>query len=331
MDRIQKGELPMPEYYYQRLVRMRLSWIMLYEQVGNVSYVHRHFGISRKTFYKWYKRYLSSGRDSASLRDMSRRPKHSPTRTDDHTTGIIKKLRKKTGFGADRINFYLNKDYSLEVPPPTIHAILKREGMIVKSRKRKKKPKLYTLPNPGDNAQVDIKLIGGYSPKRLVQYSAMDDNTRIKFTQLYPERANHNSVKFLEHIVQKFPFQIRQITTDNDSVFTNAYTGEPKTHPLKEVRLHPFTLKCHQLGINHKLNPPGQPQKNGKVERSHRSDDEEFWRFKEIIDITRLAKERKEYDELFNNHRPHMGLGGLTPLQKLQSHAIYESVTYVHS
>ena len=79
----------MPEYYYQRLVRMRLSWIMLYEQVGNASYVHRHFGISRKTFYKWYKRYLSSGRDSASLRDMSRRPKHSPRRTDDHTTGII--------------------------------------------------------------------------------------------------------------------------------------------------------------------------------------------------------------------------------------------------
>lgn len=321
----------MPKYHYQRLVRMRLSWILLYEQGRNVSYVHRHFGISRKTFYKWYKRYQSCGRDCASLLDMSRRPKHSPRRTDDHTTGIIKKLRKKTKFGADRINFYLKKDYCLEVPRSTIYAILKREGMIAKPRKHKKKPKLYTLPNPGDNVQVDIKLIGGYSPRRLVQYSAIDDNTRIKFTQLYPERANHNSIKFLEYIVHRFPFSIRKITTDNDSVFTNAYTGEPKTHPLKEVRLHPFTLKCQEFGTDHKLNPPGQPQKNGKVERSHRSDDEEFWRFQETLDIQRLVKERRQYDELFNNHRPHMGLEGLTPLQKLQSHDIYRSVTYVYS
>jgi len=274
---------------------------------------------------------MESGEDSSSLLDRSRRPKHSPRRTDKQTTDIIKKLRKKTRFGADRISFYLKKDYSLEVPCSTIYAILKREGMIVKRKGRRKKPKLYSLPNPGDNVQVDIKLIGGYSPRRLVQYSAIDDNTRIKFTQLYPERANHNSIKFLEHIVRKFPFQIRKITTDNDSVFTNAYTGEPKTHPLKEVRLHPFTHKCQEFGIRHKLNPPGQPQKNGKVERSHRSDDEEFWRFQETLDIHHLVKERKEYDELFNNHRPHMGLGGLTPLQKLQSHDIYESVTYVYS
>lgn len=321
----------MPEYEYQRQVRMRLSWILYHEQGNNVTHTCRHFGISRRIFYKWYKRYQSSNRDSASLLDRSRKPKHSPRRTNKHTTNIIKKLRKKTRFGADRLSFYLKKDYSLEVPRSTIYAILKREGMIAKGKRRKKKPKLYNLPNPGDNVQIDIKLIGGYSPKRLVQYSAIDDNTRIKFTELYDQRTNHNSVRFLKHIVSRFPFQIRKVTTDNDSVFTNVYTGEPKTHPLEVVRLHPFTLKCQEFGIKHKLNPPGQPQKNGKVERSHRSDEEEFWCFQETLDIQRLIKKRRQYDELFNNHRPHMGLDGLTPLQKLQSHVIYQSVTYVYS
>ena len=321
----------MPGYEIKRLVRIRLSWILYHQQGNSVTLTCRHFGISRKTFYKWYKRYQRSGNDPASLMDRSRRPNRSPRRTNEHLTNTIVDLRKKTKFGADRLMFYLKREYCLEMRRSTIYAILKRKGLISKRNARKKKSKLYNLPNPGDNVQVDIKLIGGYLPGRLAQYSAMDDNTRIKFTKLYTERANHNSVDFLEYIVRKFPFQIKRITTDNDSVFTNRYTGETKTHPLSPVRLHPFTLKCQELGITHKLNPPGQPQKNGKVERSHRSDDEEFWNFQKDFDIHRLSEKRKHYDELFNNHRPHMGLGGLTPLQKLQSHFKFKSVTYVYS
>ena len=321
----------MPKYEEQRLVRLRLSWILYHEQGNSVVHTCQHFGISRKTFYKWYKRYQTSGRNAASLMDRSRRPKYSPRKTDKRVADIIANLRKRTRFGADRLAFYLRMKYSLQVPRATIYAVLKRKCLIAKRKVRKKKSTLYSLPNPGDNVQVDIKLIGGYLPGRLVQYSAMDDNSRIKFTKLYTERANHNSVDFVEYIVRKFPFQIKQITTDNDSVFTNRYTGETKTHPLSPARLHTFTLKCRELGITHKLNPPGQPQKNGKVERSHRSDDEEFWNFQESFDLHRLSEKRKHYDELFNNHRPHMGLGGLTPLQKLQSHFKFKSVTYVYS
>lgn len=159
---------------------------------------------------------------------------------------------------------------------------------------------------------------------------------RIKFTKLYTERANHNSVDFLEYIVSKFPFKIKQISTDNDSVLTNRYTGESKTGYLKEPKIHPFTLRCMEKGIYHKLNPPANPKKNGKVERSHRTDEEEFWRLLPIsllltYDLGKVAKLRKKYDNLYNNHRPHMGINGLTPLQKLRSFDMYKSVTYVYS
>lgn len=321
----------MPTYYLQRLIRMRLGWMLLYEQLKNASLVSRHFGISTKTFYKWRKRYLASNKNPEALADRSKRPKTSPSATKEQIIRLIKRMRKKTNFGPDRIRFYLLKDYGISIPRSTIYAILKRKGLIKKYKKRKKKPLRYNLPHPGDNVQLDIKVIGGYSTKRLMQYSAQDDATRIKFTQIYPERTNHYSVSFLDYIVTRFPFRIKKISTDNDSVFTNAYTGEPKTHPLKTPRLHPFSLRCKELKIKHKLNRPARPQQNGKVERSHRTDDEEFYRLHRSYDLEYLIKERKKYDELFNNHRPHMGLGGLTPLQKLRTYGKYRGVTYVYS
>lgn len=321
----------MPKYYLQRLIRMRLAWMLMYEDLGNARLVSRHFGISNKTFYKWRRRYLASKRDPDSLMDISRRPKRSPNITKERIVKLIKRMRKKTKFGPDRIRFYLIRDYSINIPRSTIYAILRREGLIKKQRRLKKHFLMYNLPNPGDNIQMDIKIVGGYSTKRCVQYSAIDDATRIKFTRIYPERANYYSVAFLEYITGKFPFKIRRISTDNDSVFTNSYTGEPKTHPLKTPKTHPFSLKCNELKIKHKLNRPACPQQNGKVERSHRTDSEEFYRLHKRFDLEYLIKERKRYDELFNNHRPHMGLKGLTPLQKLQSYDKYKSVTYVRS
>ncbi|OHB87811.1 MAG: hypothetical protein A3C38_04465 [Planctomycetes bacterium RIFCSPHIGHO2_02_FULL_50_42] len=90
-------------------------------------------------------------------------------------------------------------------------------------------------------------------------------------------------------------------------------------------------MACKQRGIIHRLNRPSCPQQNGKVERSHRTDGEEFYRLQRTKDLDYLIKERKKYDEFFNNCRPHMALEGLTPIEKLQSFSKYKSVTYVYS
>ena len=321
----------MPKYYYDQLIRKRLAWMLMYKKINNVSKVCLYFGISRKCFYKWLKRYEDSGGDpAASLIDRSKRPRRSPMLTHEYIQSIIIRLRKTTSFGPDRIRLFLLKDYNISLPRSTIYAILKRNGLIEKPKKMRRKPKCYQMPSPG-YLQVDIKLLGGYRPGSFVQYSAQDDSTRIKFTKLYQERSTSNSLDFLQYIFRRFPFKIRHIRTDNDSVFTNAYTGEPKTHSLRQPRTHPFTLSCKGLGIKHKLNRPSCPEQNGKVERSHRTDGEEFYRLQKIRNLDHLVKERKKYDEFFNNKRPHMGLQGCTPLQKLQTFPYYKTVTYVYS
>lgn len=320
----------MPKYYYLQLIRKRLAWILMYEKIHSVSKVCRYFGISRKCFYKWLGRYRASNNDPNSLLDLSRRPKSSPRLTPEDLQGLVVKLRRQTAFGPDRIRLFLLKDHGLSLPRATIYAILKRRGLIQKAKKRHKKPRLYQMPSPG-YLQVDIKLLGGYRPGSFVQYSAQDDATRIKFTKLYQERSTSNSLDFLDYILRGFPFKIKLIRTDNDSVFTNAYTGEPRTHPLKTPRLHPFSLACKRHGIVHRLNRPSCPEQNGKVERSHRTDEEEFYRLQKSLELDFLVKERKKYDEFFNNHRPHMALEGRTPLDKLQSFPKYKSVTYVYS
>ena len=250
--------------------------------------------------------------------------------TPKHIQTIVVNLRRTTSFGPDRIRLFLLKDHNISLPRATIYAILKRKGLIKKAKKIRRKPKCYQMPYPG-YLQVDIKLLGGYRPGRFVQYTAQDDATRLRFIQLCQERSISNSLDFLNYILKRSPFKIKLIRTDNDSVFTNAYTGEPRTHPLKMPRLHPFSIACNSNGIIHKLNRPACPQQNGKVERSHRTDGEEFYRLQKTHDFNLIIKERKKYDEFFNNQRPHMGLQGRTPLQKLQSFSQYKSVTYVYS
>lgn len=321
----------MPKYYYDQLIRKRLAWMLMYKKINNVSKVCLYFGISRKCFYKWLKRYEDAGGDPArSLIDRSKRPRRSPMLTHEYIQSIIIRLRKTTSFGPDRIRLFLLKDYNISLPRSTIYAILKRNGLIEKPKKMRRKPKCYQMPSPG-YLQVDIKLLGGYRPGSFVQYSAQDDSTRIKFTKLYQERSTSNSLDFLQYIFRRFPFKIRHIRTDNDAVFTNTYTGEPKTHPLRQPKAHSFTLLCKGLGIKHKLNRPSCPEQNGKVERSHRTDGEEFYRLQKTRNLDHLVKERKKYDEFFNNQRPHMGLQGCTPLQKLQTFPNYKCVTYVYS
>ncbi|MCM8824319.1 MAG: helix-turn-helix domain-containing protein [Candidatus Omnitrophica bacterium] len=173
---------------------MRLAWMLMYEQIKNASFLTRHFGISKKTFYKWRKRYLTANKNPDTLIDRSKKPNCSPLLTKKEITQIIKKLRKKTCFGEDRLRLFLLKDYNLDIPRSTIYYILKRERLIKKNKRHKKKPLIYNLSYSGNNIQVDIKIIGSYSTRRIIQYSAQDDATRIKFTRLYPERANYYSV-----------------------------------------------------------------------------------------------------------------------------------------
>ena len=105
----------------------RLAWMMCYKETRNVQAVCRKFGISRKTFYKWLKRYQTENGDSKALTDRSRRPHHFPRATPEESIRILKEAREETGYGQRRLRAYLEKRYQISLSERTIWKILKRE------------------------------------------------------------------------------------------------------------------------------------------------------------------------------------------------------------
>lgn len=104
----------------------RLAWMICYEETGSVQEVCRRFGISRKTFYKWLKRYRQSGGDTKSLVDQSRRPHHFPSATPESSIQLLKKLKEQTGFGQRRLKAILQEKHNIKISERTIWKILKR-------------------------------------------------------------------------------------------------------------------------------------------------------------------------------------------------------------
>ena len=105
----------------------RLAWMMAYRETGNAQAVCNRFGISRKTFYKWLKRYQASNGDSTSLSDHSRRPHHFPRATRPEHVDLLRRVRQETGFGQRRLRAYLVEKYSVSLSERTIWKLLKRD------------------------------------------------------------------------------------------------------------------------------------------------------------------------------------------------------------
>ncbi len=110
----------------------RIEWMKEYEEKGNVPSICRKYSISRKTFYKWLKRYKKSSSAPESLNDRSRRPHHSPRATPPAIVQRLRELREKTGFGQKRLKLYLSIWYDIELSESAIWKLLKKSGVDMK-------------------------------------------------------------------------------------------------------------------------------------------------------------------------------------------------------
>jgi len=104
----------------------RLAWMQFYARSRNVQEVCIRFAISKKTFYKWLKRYKASNGDSTSLVDRSRRPHRFPRSTPDSVVSLLRRAKAETGYGQRRLRTYLAEYHNISISERTIWKILKR-------------------------------------------------------------------------------------------------------------------------------------------------------------------------------------------------------------
>jgi len=200
----------------------------------------------------------------------------------------------------------------------TIGKIIKAEGLVRKYRIRKLQYK-YIKPTmtPGELVEIDIKYVPGrIGGKRYYQYTAIDCATRWRYLEVYENGDNENTLKFLAKLISIANFRIRAIKTDNGNCFTNRYVGYLKSRDPFNPRLHSLDLECQRLNIIHYLIDPGKPAQNGRVERSHRTDQEMFYDRNEFRTVLGLKKKIRQWNFYYNNLE-HCALDGLTPNEAL--------------
>lgn len=312
----------MPQHMLWAIIRRRQEWFRLAQNKG-VSYACQYFGISRKTYYKWWNRFQQAKENPKSLKDRSRRPHHHPKTASKKVVKQVIKLRKRTDYGPVRLQFFLAKD-GLRISTCGIYKILNRKGLIKRYARKKKKYASYAayIHFPGQKVQIDVKYVpwqpGQPHTNRLYQYTAQDLFTKLRFLKSYDELSAQNTLDFANRCLRFFPFKIKCIQTDHGIEFSYEFLNTPLIHPLDEF--------CRKNKIRHKLIPVATPRYNGQVERSHRTDMEEFYRRTSFKDLSDLSLKIYRYQRYFNEHRPHMGIKMLTPLQKLASVKGFENI-----
>jgi transposase InsO family protein len=300
----------MTEQELARGAARRLAIIRHAQEVtGNVSLTCRYYGITRQAYYIWVRRYEEGGLEG--LRDRSRRPKVSPNATKAEVVGKIVYLRRSYHFGPHKIAMYLKRYHDVQISPSGVWRILRRLDMnrlpaSQRYRRHVDRWKRYEKPLPGHRVQIDVKFIAPLpgSRRKHYQFTAIDDCTRIRVLRLFDRLNQTTAIRFLDDVLEKLPFKVEVIQTDHGAEFGSQF--------------HYHVL---DRGIGHVYIKPATPRLNGKVERSHRIDQEEFYRMLKgvVIDDTQVFNDRlREWEDFYNFDRPHGALGGQTPYERLR-------------
>lgn len=294
----------------------RLRWVMpIIQKDIKLKDAAKVFPGGQRTLERWVGLYKKYGEDG--LMPKSTRPKSQPNETPIRIKERIIELRRKTKLCAQKLNYKLVKEKIL-VSDRVIGKIIKTENLVRKYRVRKLKYKYIKVPlAQGDLVEIDVKYVPDLiSGKQYYQFTAIDCASRWRYLEIYDDFGNGSTIDFLKRLIKIALFRIRAIKTDNGSNFTNRYTGYQKSADLLNPKLHPLDLECQKLNIIHYLIDPGKPAQNGKVERSHRTDQEMFYDRRKFKTVLGLKLAIRKWNEQYNNLE-HCALNGLTPNEVL--------------
>ena len=294
-------------------MQFRQSLLKYAEKYG-VTKAAIKYNVNRQYIYRWKRRYNG---DIQSLANKSHRPHHHPNQ---HTEAELQKIknfrRRNPNTGLVVLWVKLRRSgYTRSITG--LYRVLRRQGqMAVKLPNPKYIPKPYEkMRFPGERVQIDVKfvpeacIVGDAAGEKFYQYTVIDEFSRWRYLEAFQEHSTYSSAQFLEHLIKAAPFKILCVQTDNGTEFTKRLLPGDNGPSLFETRLE-------QAGIRHKLIRPYTPRHNGKVERSHRKDNEYFYashKFYSFEDFkNQLAVRCRNY-----NRFPIRPLGWLSPIEYL--------------
>ena len=281
------------------------------------------FSECRRTIYRWRKRYDGT---LQSLADKSRRPKHHPNEHTDKEINMIKRYKannKETGLVVLWVKLR-EAGYTRTVQG--LYHVMQRLGIYKKTPSKKKQRQVIEwipVTYPGEKVQIDVK----YVPRECLteelkekgekyyQYTGIDEYTRLRYTWFTNEQSTYMSSEFVKRLVKYFPFKVETIQTDNGFEFTNRLSWQAFLKNKKTL----FEETLEELGIKYRTIKPHTPKENGKVERSHRKDQERFYHGKVFWSLEDLRNRGKTWRIEYNNF-PMRPLGWLSPNEFLKKY-----------
>src|SRR5690349_717184 len=275
-------------------LRVRLKLIVLeFAQDWGVTKACREFEVPRSSFYRWKQKYEKAGQ--AGLYRERPVAYHHPSRTPPEVVEKILELRAEYQFGALRIRYYLERYHGIKISESTVSRVLKAHGVnrLPKTAPRRAlHTKRYAKTVPGHHVQVDVKFLqlkdrAGKTVKRY-QYTAIDDATRIRALQIFPEHSQARAIQFLDYVVQKFPFRISTIRTDRGHEFQARFHWHVEDQGMRHVYIKPQTLDFAIQLLTY-------------------------------TDDVDLNAKLKAWEDFYNYDRPHLALAGKTPYEVMKS------------
>ena len=286
--------------YLQHEVTTKLYAVRLYRQVQDVQYVCRRYHVSKASLMRWNRRYDGT---RESLAPKSHRPKtpHPNAHTEEELSWIRNLHRRNPNISVCEMYGKLREEKAYSRHPGSLYRVFVRLGYRRKAESTKKKSKhlgKYDTPAKlGVKWQMDVKYVpkicyAGRDGEVFFQYTMIEEASRKRFIYAYKEQSSFSTVDFVKRAITFFGYTPQIIQTDNGGEF--CYTAKTK-------RVHPLKLFCMENGIAHKTIRPRTPWHNGKVERSHRSDQERFYNHLSFYSLDDLQLQMKRYLRRSNN------------------------------
>ena len=325
-----KPEILSPEQKFQRkqfVVRIAISQ-------GTQQAVLRS-GVPERTVRRWKARFIDLG--IGGLRDLSRAPKNIPHRKD--TSGKLAQALCKLMVeepGLLRIQVLAKLMGEISPDTPTLSWIARTKKLLGLTRKIRKKTNIHTkryeIPVPG-YLQIDTKIVekDGEPGEKIIQFTAIDECSRVRYLEGSLFKSAGAATAFLRRAVKFYGdlgVKVLRAQTDHGTEFTLPENEKTlASYARGETQDALFDLECAKLGIKHRLIKVRTPELNGKVERSHRIDNERFYsRFRFANEHALNHALQTVWMPEYNEQRPHSSLGGLTPMDflKMRLRAIAE-------